>query len=312
MKRAWKSRISGSLLFALLVPVAHAAWPTSPEDQVEQLLRAQSQQTSVFRARFGYSSSGSPESQNIVVADLVNGQFDAMRMYPPQVAKKQPYVERWITDGRWNWVGILRYPSKDLVPGGWQMHGYPEGLEPPRRQHLPQDYGIHLLKAALVPYHLLRSDDFRFPEPLPNGMELRIDQWKDEESGLTCRAYRVLQKGVVENQILYRMDLSDGIRIYDTTVSCRFGGNNLKLIHRLELEEFIKVEDRWIPRLIRQTLVDGKLEPYPPSVIRIHEIDVSPDLADGAFQFVGPEESIIQDMSTKEMIYINYPLAQGQ
>jgi len=267
-------------------------------------LNAAAKQVSTLHAVYTYSDLGGPARHNMVTNDFVGNRIDAIAMFPPEVSPSQPAVHRWITDGHNTWTGILRPAAPDVIPGSWQIQRFGEGDQVPQPDMSTHEFGHELLKAAVVPYHILKRARLT-SQPLPEGMSLKIDNWSKRDR--TYRAYRILQNGLVVTEILYEMDISDGLRILSTTCSAQMG-SKLVPIYVLNLDNFKKISDVWFPFKITETLYDTDLKPYHPNTITVHSVDMNMVLTDAAFSFVPTNGSIVEDVRTEKVTIVDYRL----
>jgi hypothetical protein len=292
---------------------ARGDWPTVAGDNVERLLAVTSRQISTLRASYTYSCMGSVPCSELLAMDLTNDKIDVMCMRPLKLSSVQPCIDRIVINGEQTWLGSPRdVQIKGVLPGSWQIEYYPPGSQLEESSSASESAnGVSLLRSALTPYHILHKSDFGNLTSLPEGYTLQIDQWEQKASGLqpgrSFRAYRVRKNGEVQNEILYELDLSDGVRIYNTTVSCKIVGK-MTAIYILQTDKFQKINDAWVPFRICETLVSPELKKYRTSEIDFQHVEINPILPDDAFLFPPTEGSLLWDATTSQFTEVNYPL----
>jgi hypothetical protein len=177
MRCAFRECVCVSIVISLACSASYASWPSQKTDPIERLLNNYYKQISTLHALYAFSPMGGPASHEILTLDLKDDYFNVIHLHPAQLTGGLYYsVSQWITNGSNTWVGDLDIPPQKS-PGAWEMRCYANGANIPRERNIQAEYGIHLIYAALIPYHV------RFVEPLlpsmPSGADTKEMDWTD-------------------------------------------------------------------------------------------------------------------------------------
>jgi len=287
-----------AILFGICTASAQTGSAVLPSDSTEIILRAASKQATAFRANFTYASWAGPQRQEMATVDIRGERVDEIEMWP---GDKQ-LIYRWIFDGKETWSGLMRLPGNLIVPGSWQMQKYPEGVHVAAPAPKDSDYGIDILKKALIPVHLLDNKTF----DIPSDFKITATDRKQPADGHIIRTYRVEKDGQSFGELEYELDLSDGLKIISTSETGTADGQQVPAL-LLKSSDFKKIGGVWLPFEIQETTYEAGSSKPVLRQIHVHWAEINPILSDDAFRFVATQGSLIWDVKTSRYAFVKFP-----
>lgn len=279
----------------------NAAVQDDSGDKIESVMQAMAKQITVLKANYLFTNANGVTCAEMITADLANSRIDCTEMS----LQKKHIVTRWIFSGKETWIGVLRPKSPQILPGAWQMERYSDGVRIPTRTPAYEDYGIDILKDAVIPLHLQKKGMFDLPPDFSVSITNRVDAVTHH----IWRSYTVRRNNAFMGELVYEIDLTDGVKMI--SVTGYNDENHRDKVIVLRNSDFRKIGDIWIPfHINKETFEYGTNKAFSGEVTVIWS-EINPPLNDDAFKFVATQTSLIFDVKSRRYSHVEYPITEA-